>query len=100
MGLQKIENFDEHTRGGPFCNLCGSGRPRKDKFVFRGPLIEYEGTFDICGNCIREHAGILGLLSKNKSDQLRQANEDLRAENAQLRERINRFYELAQEALQ
>src|SRR5690606_32615151 len=64
-----IPDFDIQTRGfSPRCQLCGSPKASKDSIVFRGPMIEHEGYFDICANCVREMASRLGLVTKERHD--------------------------------
>lgn len=64
MTFRKIEDFDNMSRNGSTCSLTnlpkqGGKKARQtlhDHFVLRGPMIEYEGYFDVRPTAIAEVA--------------------------------------------
>lgn len=65
----EIPGYDLQSRE-QFCSVTGSNR--KGDRVFRGPVIEFEGFFDISETSARQLAGLIGFVPSDEADNLRQ----------------------------
>ena len=60
---QKLNDFTLSSRYG-VCSVCGTEAKAKEHGILAtGIFIEHEGDFDICGACIKEAAGLLGMVA-------------------------------------
>ncbi len=69
MALDHIENGDfSNTTSAEkgVCYICHCRKRDEDKGIFRGGNISYEGDLDICEDCIRRGADILGWLQPDR----------------------------------
>lgn len=81
----EIPGYDLQSRE-RFCSVTGSAR--KGDRVFRGPLIEFEGYFDISEQSARQLAGLIGFVPSDEADNLRDAIADVYDDlNAMAKER-------------
>lgn len=92
MAWMKRDQFYPSIDRGCRCSICGSD-PRRNLAGVAEPVyttgicIDLEGLFTICESCLVEGANLLGWVSKDKADQLRESNRKLGKENKELRER-------------
>ena len=98
-------NFNPQSRNGARCSLSNLimqgeelGRPSDevDEFVLSGPMIDYEGDFDIRPSVIRTTARELGMVSAEEHAHQRHQTAvladnmfDLQAENAALHQELD-----------
>lgn len=76
---QKLDGFTAGSRGG-VCSVCGTEAKALDHGVLgTGIFIEHEGEFDICGACIKEAAGLLGMVPPDIYADLEQLHSELEA---------------------
>jgi hypothetical protein len=88
MPFRLIPDFDDDSREGARCSVSGTIKQPGDPGVFRGPLIEMEGYFDVAADVIREAACDLGMITEDQAEELRAAAENLQATIDALDERV------------
>lgn len=88
MPLRLISDFDLQSREGAKCSVNGTIKRPEDPGVFRGPLIDMEGYFDICADVIREAAHELGMIDEDRAAEIVGVLTATEVENTALRDRV------------
>lgn len=88
----KPEGFDLRSRNGATCSICGAGDFNSNTGTRPGVLstgvhIEMEGNFDLCFGCVREMAGLVGMIS---SDAYRLLAAEYEEQSRDLKEMIDK----------
>ena len=78
-----MNDFDDQTRGGARCNACGSIKQDGDPGVFRGEMIDMEGFYDVCCNCVRQAGSEIGMVAEDRY-QLTRSRYEKQIQNLQV----------------
>lgn len=93
MAFDFLPNGIDQIAMGNTCYGCGDPH-RKDVRAFRAPAFEdFLGQIEICERCVRKMADTLGLMPKEKHEQVKETNQRLLQEKKDLQVEIDALRE-------
>lgn len=88
IGWTLIPNFGHDSREF-FCSVTGQQKRPEDPGVYRGPLIEMEGFFDICHGSAVQLGRLAGLVDPEEASLLHEENLELKAKVEELEKQLH-----------
>lgn len=88
IGWTLVPNFGHDSREF-FCSVTGQQKRPEDPGVYRGPLIEFEGFFDVCHQSALQLGRLAGLVDSDESGFLFEENKELKAKIEELEKQLH-----------
>lgn len=83
--MRLASQFQPESRTG-VCSTCGTEAHTDEGVILTDIFIDQEGTFDICGRCIKQAAEMLGMVSAEKAKEVEDTLDELTVYSAEVYE--------------